>query len=506
MESLSHQEIREVQAYVKSIRYPTDIFTQLPLELSQRIAQYLGPFHATRARRVCKDWLKILTSDQTTRCLLRPWHGNGESTLRIPDSLSQSAISSLKAEHISAYRSGTAFDKITIQRPISKNGTLSPSVAYSSGKVAWFDKDTTTTHILSLEDNGACLTNKGDGGRIINVALSDSLFVVITLSGECRITELSTGLEHRFPIRPEYPEMVVVAKNTVAILNGFLKSSPMWAIVTTWTLGDLDPVQFHTSLHRSLEQSLNLCDVKIMVDALGKSVIIFERVIEARKVYSTRLSLAGRVQAEGVLELPFTECDGRHSEKSTPTETNGWATAWSYSKVKPGARRDVDGEPLSRTMAVLRVQYATTRNVLQLRVNFIVIPAIVGFSLSDLFFRHDVAYCHLGEPRCTFLTLIDFSKSFTALTVMGEGLSSASFAHRPRRDPRVGIANGRGMLDSLFLGDDRFLVNACPLGFVVWAFDKNHGMSGTDEGFKKAREKARRGRHGPWALNWPGHG
>lgn len=117
---MSHQEIKDVQTFVQNIRYPTDIFTKLPFELSQMIAQYLGLSNAIRARAVSKDWLNILVSYQTTQCLLRPWHDTGCLTLRIPDGLSENAVSSLKAEHISAYRTGTAFDRLTVQRPISR--------------------------------------------------------------------------------------------------------------------------------------------------------------------------------------------------------------------------------------------------------------------------------------------------------------------------------------------------------------------------------------------------
>ena len=132
---ISHQEIRDVQTCVNNMQYPVDIFIKLPLELSQRVLHYLPLQQAIRARRVSKDWLNILTSFQTTQCLLRPWYSNA-STLRIPDGLSDSATSSLKAEHINAYRFGTAFDQLLVQRLISRDGSFSNHVAYSNGKIA----------------------------------------------------------------------------------------------------------------------------------------------------------------------------------------------------------------------------------------------------------------------------------------------------------------------------------------------------------------------------------
>lgn len=271
MKTLSHQEIRDVQTCVRDIRYPTDIFTKLPLELSQRIVQYLGLSNAIRARAVSKDWLRILVSHQTTQCLLRSWHDTCCLTLRIPDGLSESAVSSLKAEYISAYRSGTAFDKLTVQRRISRHGALSDSVAYSSGKVAWIDKDTTTTHVLSLEDNGGCLTDQGDGRELSHLALSSSMMAVTTLSGECRITELTSGTEHRFQLVPEDLETIVVAKDRVAILHRPSLSNPLQTGVTTWTLNNRTPLHFPVSLLRSREQALRPRDLKIMLDLSGKS-------------------------------------------------------------------------------------------------------------------------------------------------------------------------------------------------------------------------------------------
>ena len=499
MKTLSHQEIRDVQKLVQNIRYPTDIFTRLPLELSQTIAQYLGLSCATRARGVSKDWYNLLVSYETTRCLLRPWHATGGSTLRIPDGLSQSAISSLEAEHINAYRSGTAFDRLTVERPISRHGTISNSVVYSNGKVAWIDKNTTTSHVLSLEDNGCCLTNEGDGEVLNHLALSGSMMAVTTLTGECRITDFAKGVEHRLQLNPTMVEKIVVAKETLAVLHKPLTSKTVQVGLTTWTLDNRTSLHFIPSLHRSPEQALRPCDLKIMLDISGSSVNIFER--EAQFVYFTRLNLEGRVQAEGTLRMPITEGYGKHSEESTPTNINGWATVWSYSNCRQLGRNTV-------TIEVVRVQYELDRDVLRLKEDSFEIWAVPDLIISNIFFWNDIAYCQVRSYGCTFLNIVDFSKSFMTSAFMGEGMRFTfgfqGSERRDRRDRREFLNSG-DMLPSLFLGDERFLVNACQYGFLVWTFDKNHGMVKTDAGYKEKRKEAKKNRSGPWSRGWPGH-
>lgn len=496
MKTLSHQEIRDVQNLVQNVHYPTDIFTKLPLELSQRIAQYLGLSYATGARAVSKDWFNLLVSYETTRCLLRPWHATGRSTLRIPDGLSHSAISSLEAEHINAYRSGTAFDRLTVERLISRHGAISNCVAYSNGKVAWIDKNTTTSHVLFLEDNGCCLTNEGDGEVLSHLALSGSMIAVTSLTGECRITDFAKEAEHRLQLNPTMFEKIVVAKGTLAVLHKPLTSKIMQVGLTTWTLEDGTSLHFTLSLHRSPEQALRPCDLKIMLDSSGSSVVIFER--EAQIVYFTRLDLEGRVQAEGTLKLPITEGYAKHSEESTPADTNGWATVWSYSNCRQLGKNTV-------TIEVLRVQYELDRDVLRLKEDSFELWAVPDLRISNIFFWNDIAYCQVRCYGFTLLNIVDFSKSFMASAFMGEGMRFTFGSRGSEWGDRQEFLNGGELLPSLFLGDERFLVNACQHGFLVWAFDKNHGMVKTDAGYKEKRKEAKKNRSGPWSRGWPGH-
>lgn len=420
MTALSHQEIRGIQKHVRSIHYRKDILSELPIELSQRIAEYLPLPSSIRARRVSRKWLNILASPQTTQCLLRPWQGMDDPNLRVLEGLSQRAISSLEAERICAYRTGTAFDRRTIRTKLPDNGPMSNHVAYSSGRVAWIDRKTSITHLLTLEDGGDCLPHKVDGEVLSHIALSGSLMAVTTLSGQCRFSEIVTRAEHRFQLSPTNIQSIVVAKDTVAILHKPLDGS-FQASVTTWALQGRTTFHFPVCLNRSLEQALDEYDLKIMLDTSGTRVIVFERVIEARVVHSTHFDLDGKLQAEGTLELPDMEGYTKHSEEGTPTHVNQWATVWSYSKTREGS-----SDCSTSIAAMLRVQYHPARGFWRLKRDSYKFYTEHAWPMSNVFFWDDVGYTQasLGSAL-TLLTVMDFSTSSFDVAAMGRALDES---------------------------------------------------------------------------------
>lgn len=492
MTALSHQEIRGIQNCVKSIHYRKDILSELPIELSQRIAEYLPLPSSIRARRVSRKWLNILASPQTTQCLLRPWQGMGDPDLRISKGLSQRAISSLEAEHICAYRTGTAFDRRTVEARLPRNGPISLNVAYSSGRVAWIDRKTSITHLLTLEDGEDCLPDKVDDEILSHIALSGSMMAVTTLSGQCRVTEIVTRAEHRFQLSPTNVQSIVVAKDTVAILHKPLDGS-LQASVTTWTLQGRTTFHFPACLNRSLGQALDEYDLKIMLDTSGTRVIVFERVTEARVVHSTHFDLDGKLQAEGELELPDMEGYTKHSEEGTPTHVNQWATVWSYSKTGEGSSDSSTG-----IAAMFRVQYHPERGFLRLKRDSYKFYTEHAWPMSNVFFLDDVGYTQASfGSALTLLTVMDLSTSSFDIAAMGQGLDQSWGL---RHDLQRQFFNNGGMTQSIFLGDQRFLVNVCQYGFHFWVFDKGHGMDQIDEHYRKERE-ATGHRLRPWSSS-----
>lgn len=490
MKILSHQEIRDVQTFVKDIQYSTDIFTRLPLEISEIIAQHLGLTQATRARRVSKGWLHILTSSQMSRCLLRPWHTPDKCSLRVPDGFSQGAIWSLKAEHMNAYRSGIAFDQKTVPLPLSRTDSIFKRVAYSNGKVAWVADNTADIHVLSLENGCGYSTIKGDGRILSHLALSGSMMVVATLTGECRITNFAKNVGHWVHLGRGKVEEMVVAKETLGVLHRPLRSSILQASVTTWTLGGTTPLHFTSSLHRSRKQALRSCDLKIMLDQSGTFVVLFERMTEAEIVYFTRFSLGGQILAEGALEIPNMEGCVEHSDTITPTDVNGWATVWSYS-----TREKVEG--VQKTKAIYRVRYKVDHDILQLKKDSFDDFSDQISTTSNLFFCNDVAYCKTRNGGTDImLTVIDFSNSFVAPAIMCHRMKYL-YEWIEQIGPLY-MSEG-DLLRSIFFGDERFLIIAYRVGLITWAFDKHHVMTETDADFRQEREMAKKNRVGPWS-------
>lgn len=488
METLSHQEIRHVQTAVKDIQYPTDIFTRLPLEISEIIAQHLGLTQAARARRVSKGWLNILASSHISECLVKPWHSPDKCCLRVPDGLSKRAIWSLKAEHIDAYRSGKAFDHKTIQLPLSRDGPIFERVAYSDGKVAWIADNTADIHVLSLEDGCGPSTIKGDGRVLSHLALSGSMMVVACLTGDFWFTDFAKNVEHRGYLGAGYIDKMVVAKETLGVLRRHLRPYILQIIVTTWKLGDTVARHFTSSLHRSGKQPFRLCDLNIMLDQSGTFVVLFERVTEARTVYFTRFSLEGQILAEGTLKIPSMEGCAEHLDKVTPTDVNGWATVWSYS-----TREEV--ECVQKTKTIFRVRYNCDHDILQLKKNSFDVFSDYISTTSNIFFCNDVAYCKArnGGPDI-MLKVIDFSNSPIAPALMCYG-EKWLYEWKDQISPLT-MSKGDWLI-SVFLGDERFLIIAGEVGLVIWAFDKNHAMTETDAEFCQEREMAKQNTDDP---------
>lgn len=341
------------------------------------------------------------------------------------------------------------------------------------------------THLRTLEDDGACLTNKIDDDVLSHIALSGSIMVVTTLSGQCRVTELMTRAECRFQLSSTNTQSMVVAKGTVVILHQPLEGS-LQASLTTWTLHDHTAVHFSARLHQSVDQVVSSCDLKIMLDVSGTRVVMFEHLTEAGLMHFTRFSLDGEVQTESTLELPDLEDYAKHTEEATRTHTKEWTTVWTYSKTH---KETIDSSTDRDTKEFLRVQYHPERKCMRLKKNYYYSQSMRNIEqMSNPFFWNDVAYSQMSFGRgFLFLKVMDFSASF--LDGQSSGISWPEGCR---------FLDGGGMTRSIFFADQRFLINVFQYGFFVWAFDKGHGMTEIDTNYRKAREKATKDRRGFW--------
>ena len=143
-EALTHHQIRELRLSLENIDLHCDIIADLPLEISQMIVQQLFLYQVFQARRVSSRWRHVLSSPQTVEPLLRGRFPTptAETSLHIPQGLSENSIVSLKAEHIDAYRTGHAFSYARYRWDCFQEGCWNwDPMAYADGILAWVDTE-----------------------------------------------------------------------------------------------------------------------------------------------------------------------------------------------------------------------------------------------------------------------------------------------------------------------------------------------------------------------------
>ena len=94
---------------IDAVTFHCDLVGQLPVEITAMILQYLPLHQVFQAQRVSRKWRIILSSAQMVDNLLHAWYPGPSAPLSIPDHLSESAVASIKAEHVDAYRTGNPF-------------------------------------------------------------------------------------------------------------------------------------------------------------------------------------------------------------------------------------------------------------------------------------------------------------------------------------------------------------------------------------------------------------
>ena len=121
-----------------------DLLSKLPVEIMQHVLGYLPLHQCFRMRRVSKKWLEVLSEPKTVEHLLRFWYPKAEAEFEVPKELGASAASSLRAEHVDAYRSGQAFSTIVLdwdlRWDLSDRHSSTKNVAYSNGWIARIDR------------------------------------------------------------------------------------------------------------------------------------------------------------------------------------------------------------------------------------------------------------------------------------------------------------------------------------------------------------------------------
>ena len=79
----------------------------------------------------------MLCAPQTVEYLFRFWYPKAEAKLEVPEGLTLSAVSSSRAEHVDAYRSGSAFSMMRHICGPTYRPSSPENVVYANGFVAW---------------------------------------------------------------------------------------------------------------------------------------------------------------------------------------------------------------------------------------------------------------------------------------------------------------------------------------------------------------------------------
>lgn len=505
-ESLSHSQIRESIVSLRSTDFTYDIVGGLPLEINVIIFQHLPIRQVFLAHRVSREWLRILSSPAILDPLLHQWNSMGKTPLRIPEGLELQAIKSLEAEHIDAYRKGLAFSKAAYTWDLQSNPNPA-GIAYADGRVAWINKTGVILSVLNLERGSKQSFIPPNRERMISITVSTNILAATTFSGRCYVWELRNGDTHFFRLISISRNSLISSRKTLAILHR--SNSPPGDCVTTWNLETLRSYQFPATARQIVAQDVDerepLVKKKIMLSNNGQSVIIFEKVSGyPERNYFKRLSLDGRIQASGSLDVHTAFNYVKSPEDRQPLSSARFPTIWSYSPPYRSltsrnlASKDGDDE----TSDLLRVLYDPERECLRLEHHS---PRIIQNIFQnesicrnighdhqmdyteDFFFWKDVAYYRASSSEAG-LKVIDLKTDTCSVADM-DWYTSEDF-ERFNDCEEIRDGNGQPILQPLLFGDETYLVNVFAGGFVAWCFDKDITMANEDEGYRLFRGNA----------------
>lgn len=291
-----------------------DIVGNLPLEINILIFRHLELDRVFQAHRVCRHWRQFLSYPPFGGAILQPWISEGGMNLRIPQRFSSQEILSAKAEHIHAFRTGHSFSMVVrnwifeFGRP--RGMSVSSGTSYSHGRLAWIGKDEIGVKLLDIESGLTRLFTSHDREKIINMAISKSLMVIVLASGVCLLWSLHSESSYSFRLASAAIEQLVVVRDTVALLhNSYSRGlDPVRkASITTWTKSTEKTSHFSVKAKSSNQFNHNPRHRHLLIHPDGNALIFLEMVTDSgdqdivgnvSSIFSTRLGLDGTNQSE----------------------------------------------------------------------------------------------------------------------------------------------------------------------------------------------------------------
>ena len=463
--SLTHHEIRYLQARFSKIDLRCDIFSKLPLELSQQIAQHLEIFQIYQAQRVSRQWCRILSSpDFLDRIYLRPWFADKYKTPGPDEGLPPSLARSLKAQQIDAFRCGRpqrvgrAENLPMSLLPVGdwKDDTLvrlGVYIDYAGGIIAYTHSGHRYVFLKCLR-TGVAIPFAIPNGEVMGIfAMSISTLAVITTTGNGYAWDLSGGMAISQCLNPRSPcALGIFSSDTDSLTVSCLALTKVSRAAdrfefTSWdiTPGKID--QFSIKCQNSLPTPQSF---KIINTHQENSLVFFERVLEDQSyVHFTRFTLDGQIEAQGSITHPNIDDYTRHSDFTKPANTSGCITIWSYARTHPSE---------SNAIHVLRVCYNTNKDRLELKEQLVECFFVESCTSASWFWWQDVAYLECGMDRYTREPhILDFQTGVCDQAV------------------RKWLTRGR---NSFILGDETFLIIIRSGFYGVWCFDKTVPLAG----------------------------
>ncbi|CAF9907605.1 MAG: hypothetical protein ALECFALPRED_003548 [Alectoria fallacina] len=442
-----------------------DVFGKLPLELSQHIFQYLQLYQIFQARRVSRRWNAVLSSSHIVESMvLRPWYTEEKSPLQIPEGLSESAVLSLKAEHVDAFRNGTPFSIAVAKTESWYDGFASGPVEYSEGVLAWLTTGDKSIHLKWLASERSATLTPPDEGIVGDFILDGSCLVAFTLSRICYVWRLPDGVQAVEVLAPKsfisysLRVMSMIASDSRLVI--LYEDDHEKVHLTTMDIETGTMHHFKIRLKGSNETPF---DFNITITREDKSIVFFERFLgNPSYVYFTRVTASGEVESQGHIKHPDISNYSRHSESRMPSPpVNGGVVLWSYIRHIPSYLNAIPD-----TWLLLRIVFNSDQDRLEVEEQTIShIGKTPPGTADDMIWWKDVAYMknHLieqGKPE-----VMDLRESIC----MPAEMSLLGLPEPHSISPSIDEEEEQSFL----LGDEIFLISIRRDTCVVWCFDKH---------------------------------
>ena len=452
------------------VGFRLDIVASLPYEIRFRIFKHLPLDRVFQAHRVCRCWRYFLTDPPFGDDLLRPWTSQGGMNLQIPPGLTSTEILSAKADHIHAFKNGlfSYMDVGNWMSELSCRGDMAVSscTAYSHGRLAWISRDDVVVKVLHLESAKARLYASPSKERIIRMALSQSLVVLVLASPKCVLWRLDSKFICSFGLAPGTIEQLVVVLDTVALSRN-VDGNPRQIFITTWNKNDPGSTgDFALDIRSPYWKNYNSDHRYLMIHPDGNSIIFLEMVVDIPAegflpkifcVFSTRADLDGKNQSTVVFDC-----------------SSAGFNLWPYSdRFQPVLPQEIEYNVMVTIGVVVKMAqnpslqpaylvYDLKRNVFWLDTHIFVEPD--GTLIRPQSFRwKDVAFSPYRNVFGNYSCVIGRKMNNLTKLEMSNLLPSML---DPSTDARTDSEN------CLLYGDERWLVIVSAKIFVIWCFDQ----------------------------------